>query len=482
MIPALRVLPRKLVPRSLAGQIACLLGIALLVAQLVNLALILNERQKLGLAQNEGPAITRFADMAGDLAAAGVEFHSALLHDSSHRGARFALAATSGIPAAARLPATEERLARALVQNGIAAAEVRAARETALPRRASARAGSTHADHHAMRMNMQVLRLAMRRPTGDWLIGQMMTPRRDPWFAARLVAATLLLYLIVLGPTIWLANRIARPLRNLTRAAESFGGRTDPAPVAAEGPADLRVAIQAFNAMNARVVGLIDEKDRMLGAIGHDLRTPLASLRIRIESIEADDERAAAVAKIEEMTAMLEDILVLARSGRAREEARAMDVAALAEAIVEEYADRGQPVRFVPTARAVADVQPILLRRALRNLIDNAVQYGGSADVTVEAGEDTIEVRVADSGPGIAPDQLDQVLQPFYRIEGSRNRATGGSGLGLAIARSVAESHGGTLRLAPAHPTGLIATLALTRRAADGSDGGMDEPRQTGGS
>jgi signal transduction histidine kinase len=454
-------------PRSLAAQIAWLLGIALLVAQLVNLALILNERQKLSLARNETPAVTRFADIASDLAAARPEFHAALLADASHRGARFEMAAGSGVAEAARLATTEERLTRALAQNGVPLSEVRAAHETA-PHRAGARG--------RRRRDVQILRLAVRRPGGEWLIGEMLTPRRDPWFAARLAAATLLLYLIVLAPTIWLATRIARPLRNLTRAAEGFGGRTDPAPVPAEGPADLRVAIAAFNAMNARVVGLIDEKDRMLGAIGHDLRTPLASLRIRIESMEPADERAAAVAKIEEMTAMLEDILVLARSGRAREETRTMDVAALAEAVVEEYGDRGQPVRFLPSPRAVGDVQPTLLRRALRNLIDNAVLYGGSAEVAVFARGDTIDLQVSDNGPGIVAAEMERVLQPFYRIEESRNRATGGSGLGLAIAKSVAESHGGTLRLAPASSTGLIATLALTRRPVNGSDRAMHTP------
>ena len=451
---------RRFLPRSLAGQMAVLLGIALLIAQLVNFGFILNERQKLSLAQNEGPAITRFTDLASDLATARPEFRAAVLADNSHRGARFELAAESGIADAARVRATEDRLARALAQSGIAVREVRAAVDTRRPEddaRGPRRGG------------VQFPRLAVQRPGGEWLVGRMATPRRDPWFAARLAAATLLLYLIVLGPTVWLAARIARPLRHLTRAAERFGGRTDPAPVVAAGPADLRVAIEAFNAMNARVVGLIDEKDRMLGAIGHDLRTPLASLRIRVESMEPDDERVAAVAKIEEMTAMLEDILVLARSGRAREDARAMDVAALAEAIVEEYADRGQPVRFLPSARQVLPVQPTLLRRALRNLIDNAVAYGGSADVSVRGTATAVEIRVADAGPGIPPDELDRVLQPFYRVEASRNRATGGSGLGLAIARSVAESHGGTLRLEPASPSGLIATLALTRPAADAS-------------
>lgn len=450
----------RLLPRSLAGQMALLLGFALLVAQLVNLALILNERQKLSLAQNESPAITRFADVAGDLAQARPEFRSAVLADNSHRGARFALVPASGIADADRRSASEERLTRALLQNGLPSGEVRVARYNRPQRSGFGR---------QTRPDSQVLQLALRRPQGDWLVARMGTPRRDPWFAARLTAATLLLYLIVLGPTVWLATRIARPLRNLTLAAEQFGGRTEPAAVEAAGPADLRTAIEAFNAMNSRVVGLLDEKDRMLGAIGHDLRTPLASLRIRVESMEPEEEREAAVTKIEEMTAMLEDILVLARSGRAREEARATDVSALAEAIVGDYAERACPVRFVDGARLIADVQPNLIRRALRNLIDNALVYGGNADVRVSASGPHVEISVADRGPGIAPGEMERVLQPFYRIEGSRNRATGGSGLGLAIARSIAESHGGKLRLSPARPTGLIATIVLTAPPRDGS-------------
>src|SRR5205085_4208357 len=152
-----------------------------------------------------------------------------------------------------------------------------------------------------------------------WLNGRIATPRPDPWLSARLGLATLLLYLIVLGATLFVAARLARPLRDLAAAAERFGGREAPPTVASRGPSDLRRAIDAFNAMNGRVVALLDEKDRMLGAIGHDLRTPLASLRIRAESVEDEEERAAMAATIAEMASMLEDIVVLARSGRARE-------------------------------------------------------------------------------------------------------------------------------------------------------------------
>lgn len=450
---------KRLLPRSLAGQMALLLGLALLIAQLVNFALILNERQKLSLAQNEGPAITRFAGVAADVTQAAPEFRADLIADNSHRGARFALAADSGIAAKDRDPAIETKLSDSLADLGLPASPVRAA------------IGGT-ADFGRDRgrsppSDMQVVRLAVQSADHVWLTGRILTPRRDPWLTARLGAATLLLYLIVLGATLWMTLRIVRPLRDLTRAAERFQGRADPIVVEPSGPDDLKLAIEAFNAMNRRVVTLIDEKDHMLGAIGHDLRTPLASLRIRIESMEPEQERDAAIAKIGAMTAMLEDILVLARSGRAREEMRRIDVSALVEAVTEDYIELDKPVTFEPSERQVLEVQPNLLRRALRNLIDNAVSYGGSALVGVMAVEGGIEIRVTDAGPGIAAEDLERVLQPFHRLEASRNRDTGGTGLGLAIAQSISESHGGRLRLAKAVPMGLVAAIFLPLAIVD---------------
>jgi signal transduction histidine kinase len=164
------------------------------------------------------------------------------------------------------------------------------------------------------------------------------------------------------------------------------------------------------------------------------------------------------------MNAMLEDILVLARSGRAREEARPVHLGALVEAVAEEFHDLGQEVTVDAVARVVAPVQPVLLRRAMRNLIDNALKYGGSARVTVTQSAEQATISVSDSGPGLAPEEMERVLEPFYRVEESRSRETGGSGLGLAIARAIAESHGGALRLANGNP-GLIATITLPKDA-----------------
>jgi signal transduction histidine kinase len=201
----------------------------------------------------------------------------------------------------------------------------------------------------------------------------------------------------------------------------------------------------------------------MLGAIGHDLRTPLASLRIRAENMGPDEERERLVATVEEMAATLEDILTLARTGRAREPVRPVDVAALADAVVEEFRELGRPVAFASSPRAVLSIQPNLLRRALRNLVDNAVAYAGSATVTVEERPGGIEIRIEDDGPGIPTDRLEEVLDPFRRLESSRNRDSGGAGLGLAIANAAALAHGGRLELSNRPGGGLRAALILPK-------------------
>ena len=167
------------------------------------------------------------------------------------------------------------------------------------------------------------------------------------------------------------------------------------------------------------------------------------------------------IATIEEMTAMLDDTLALARSGRAAEEVRTIDINALADAIVEESRALGEDAQFVETSHWTAPVQPNLLRRAIRNLIDNGVKYGGSVEVAVRGDETMVAIEVADRGPGIPDSELGNVQEPFVRLEASRNRETGGSGLGLALARGAAEAHGGRLELENRPGGGLLARILL---------------------
>jgi signal transduction histidine kinase len=213
--------------------------------------------------------------------------------------------------------------------------------------------------------------------------------------------------------------------------------------------------------MNERVVKLLEEKDRTLGAIGHDLRTPLASLRIRVESVEPEEDCDRMIATIEEMTAMLEDILTLARSGRSQEKFEATDVAELARSVADEYRELGKPVTFADDGPHTVNAQSNLLRRAIRNLIDNALTYGGAAEVEVQGDPAEVTIAVLDRGPGIPNAALQRVSGAFYRAEPSRNRETGGAGLGLSIAETVADAHGGKLILANRETGGLAATIVL---------------------
>ena len=432
---------------------AVLIGIALLLAQLASFAFLLAQRQQFNRAQIDTPAITRFTSTVGDFTQASTEFKALVLNDASRRGARYEhAAATSVADEYGRRDDTEDRLREALGSAGFQVRDVRAAIDPRPPERRTD--GRRHRPSQAILLSVQL-------PQGDWVNGRLPVPSPPPLITPQLILASLLLYLFVVSAAVMIALRLARPLGSLTRAADAFRGRNEPVIVTPSGPADLRNAIQAFNAMNRRVADLLDEKDRTLGAIGHDLRTPLASLRIRAESVEPEDDRERMIATIEEMTATLEDILTLARVGRSREAFERVDLSALTGSIAEEYRDLRMEVDFSADGPHLIEVQPNLIRRAIRNLVDNALKYAGSAKIEVGGG---VTIAVLDRGPGLPREELARASGAFYRAEPSRNRETGGAGLGLSIAKAIVDAHGGTLTLANREGGGLAATIALPAR------------------
>ncbi|MBA3940200.1 MAG: two-component sensor histidine kinase [Sphingopyxis sp.] len=277
-----------------------------------------------------------------------------------------------------------------------------------------------------------------------------------------LVWQTLSLYLLLLIPIMVIAYRAAAPLRDLTRAARGNPALRDTTPLEEEGPSDVRDLIAAFNAYRTRIATMLSDKDRMLGAVGHDLRTPLASLRVRVEGVDDDQLRDKMIASIDEMTAMLSDILALARSGAGTETQERIDLRALVGELAGDYREQGKDVSLGETAAAgVVFARPMLLRRALRNLVDNALAYGVRARLAVSTAEDAVRITVSDDGPGLTDAQIRTLIEPFARGEQSRNRATGGAGLGLSIAREIASGEGGTLTLRNRPGGGLDAVIAL---------------------
>jgi signal transduction histidine kinase len=461
---------RRFLPKSLIGQLALVMALALLVAQAINFGIVFSERTRAVRTQVEGPAVARIVGLAQRAAPLPAAQRPSLIDERGRRRGRYSFDAQPIVPA----QSSDERItARIRDQASDVGLQLRDARamvsddppppprfEPNEPRDARDRGPP---DRERM---SQTLRLSLQFQDGTWLNGRMFTPRPDPWIWLKLAASTLLIYLILLGAVVLIAIRLGRPLRDLTAAAKSFEGRGEAPQVEERGPADVRRALVAFNAMSERVSAMLDEKDRMLGAIGHDMRTPLASLRIRIESMEPAAERDKVIGTLEEMSAMLEETLALARAGRATEAVRPVDVNALADAVVEEFVTLGQPVEMEAGGRVVAEVQPNLLRRALRNLIENAVRHAGKATVSVRALGDRVALEVADNGPGIPEAELANVMEPFVRLEASRNRETGGSGLGLTLARSAAQAHRGRLELENRPEGGLIARIIVPARGA----------------
>ncbi len=436
----------RLWPGSLAGQLLLLIAIALFVAQAINFGLLLQERRTSRLAQLVTPAVTRIVDATERMAQGRGPV--------ADRGRVRRLSANPIAPGLPRQVAIE-----AGVRQGLADAGVRVGRIVTGVRPFT---GGRRRLRRPMSDNELVI--AIEQPGRGWLVQRLPWPRSDAYLIWRLIGQTLILYGIVLIPVLWITRRIARPLRALTLAAEGFTPGDPGIAVQEAGPRDIVALIAAFNALRLRVTAMLDEKDRMLGAIGHDLRTPLAALRVRIESVEDDTDRVKMADTIAEMNRTLDDILSLARLGRPSEPPTDVDLPALVDAVVEDFRDLDCDVRFIDSDRLTMRLRPSLMRRAIRNLIENAMKYGHSAEVRVEPRSDGVAIVVADQGPGIPDDRLADVFAPFTRLETSRNRETGGIGLGLALARAIVREAGGEIMLVNRAGGGLDATILLPRQ------------------
>ncbi|MEO6742857.1 MAG: ATP-binding protein [Caldimonas sp.] len=275
--------------------------------------------------------------------------------------------------------------------------------------------------------------------------------------------------LAVIAAAAWWGSRwLARPVGRLVEASSSLStalarGR-QPTPLDEMlGTREVRDAAVVFNRMAGQIKQHFDARGLMIAAISHDLRTPLTRMRMRLETSEVETTlRERCVADIREMNSLVDTVLEVFRSpgGASANAPSRVDVSALAQALVDDLVEQGAPVTC-HTEPAVTQVEPVALRRIVGNLVENAIRYGGSAAVEVARREGQVVIRIDDTGPGIPDDQLEAVLQPFHRLEGSRSRESGGTGLGLFIAKELAERQGGELRLSNREGGGLRAEVTL---------------------
>jgi len=262
----------------------------------------------------------------------------------------------------------------------------------------------------------------------------------------------------------FIASRVARPLYQLAASATQAarGGKAEHVPE--EGPDDVRLAAHAFNVMTDQVARTMARQRQLLSAVGHDLRTPITAMRISAEFIDDAEVRERLQKNLEELQDLTDAVLSAAR-GSGWEAMRKVDLSALIESVCADLEDMDKPVAWYSHEPAPLMCRPSEIRRATRNLIENAVAYGGKAEVHLTVTPEMYEIVVEDEGPGIADEDRERVFEPFVRLESSRSSETGGSGLGLTLVKAIAEGHGGSVTLQNRAGGGLRACLCLPRAA-----------------
>jgi signal transduction histidine kinase len=305
------------------------------------------------------------------------------------------------------------------------------------------------------------LQVAIPLADGQWLIFSTGLPAGGPAFSAQFLLSMAVTAIIILAVSVWAVRRVTAPLASLATAAERLGHDVNAPPLPEAGTTETRQAARAFNDMQMRLRSLIENRTRLLAAISHDLRTPLTLLRLRAETVENAQERGKMLSTIAEMDAMIGATLKFARDESASEPRRQTDLTALLQSVVDDMRDAGLPVCMEPKGSIIYECQPAALKRAIRNLLDNAVKYGKAGSADINTTSRTIEIDIDDEGPGIPEPELSRVLEPFYRLEESRSRETGGVGLGLAITQSIVQAHGGALKLSNRPAGGLRASMVL---------------------
>lgn len=470
----------RLLPQSLFGRLVAVLAGGLLVAQLLSAAINLAERENLLLTSGGMQQAQRIADVV-------------TLLDTMDAAERERIVAVLDVPplvlslhdapsaAGSGAPGDERPLAR-MYQAMLRATlgddrDVRV--ETAA--QADAVAAGKPWQRGPGRMHGPGMMGGMMGPDGGWAQGAIVlrtqvqlrdgrwayfdsaapaVPEGLPWR----LALTLVVLLVAVLALSYLAVRwVTRPLHVLATAADELGRDLHRPPLPETGPVEIRQAARAFNTMQARLARFIEDRTRILAAMSHDLKTPITRMRLRADLLDNEETRQRFEADLAQMQAMVQETLDFMRGLGGGETAQALDIDALLESLQADQQAMGREVRIAGRAAAPLAGVASLLKRCLSNLIDNAVLYGGRADIEVEDSAERLIVRVRDEGPGIAESELQNVFEPFYRLEGSRNRSTGGTGLGLTIARNIAQTHGGDIALTNRPQGGLEAMLTLPR-------------------
>lgn len=475
---------RRLWPQSLAGQLVVFLLTAIVLAQAVAFIVVTDERRVAVERTTRDQVVARTVDFARLVAESPVDLQNRMIRNASDRRLRFEISDTSLLDREAfdeRDSILERRIADEL---GPLAREVRVVYETeglggwfrgakkgepkiegkGPPGPGAGPRGPAFRDFVGLTISINLApgTVPGSASGGRWLNMRTVVRTQPPTFEGLALASVITTAAVLVIIVVFTVRRTTRPLRELAGAAERFGRGEVVAPLAEHGPSDVRQTVIAFNAMQDRLKRFVDDRTRMLAAISHDLRTPITSLRLRAEMVDDAETREAMMRTLADMQTMVEATLSFAKDEATAEATRTVDLAALLDSVCDDLAALGKDVIFSESDEKLAIAcRPTALGRALRNLIENAVNYGGCARVAVRRAGDAVIVEIDDDGLGIAEADQARVFEPFIRLETSRSKQTGGIGLGLSIARTIIHAHGGEIALANRPEGGLRATVQL---------------------
>lgn len=459
-------------PRSLFSQMAVAIALALTAAQGINILVLLNGQQLSQIGQMGSLAESFCLEALSDSLLRPEVFRPEHA-PGPRRDALMSLEVVPydlrGVKGLRRDPAMEDRIQSAFRDVGLRLDRVQAGSRFVL------RPGAPPPPEPADGVRppppppltpVETFVAVRTDPKGDWLRCRVTTVTEDRSINGRVILGTVMLYGLVLGSLLLFTRRLVMPLSRLSMAVTRVGLGQNTVPVPTNGPTEIGAVTEAFNDMNARITQMLLDKDAILGALGHDLRTPLTALRIQAENLDASRGRDRMIEAIDHLTHIVNGILDLSKIGANKEPAVPTDLSALITTIVEEFEDLGADVQLAAGPRSSAILRPHLFMRLVRNLIENAVKYGGAARISVAAAPKGTRITIDDQGPGIAPEVIERLLKPFERLDTSRNSATGGSGLGLTIAQMIAQVHGATLQFENRTEGGLRVSILLPMAGA----------------
>jgi len=308
-------------------------------------------------------------------------------------------------------------------------------------------------------------RILVHTAPAEWLVFTVAPqPHEGPFGAYTFpVAVVLLLGLPLAAITCWAARRVTAPLARLAEATARMCPPGAEQPIPEGGTDEIRQVARAFNTILGRLQKFVADRTGMLAAISHDLRTPLTRMRLRAELLSDEVMRAKMLKDIRAMDVMITSTLAYITQERSTEKPENIDLAALLQTMSDDFSDAGFDVAYVGPLHCAAACRPQALERALNNLIENAIKFGESATLVLDAASGTLVIDVEDDGPGIADAEKEDVLKPFYRSDSARSSEEGGVGLGLAIANTIVQRHGGTMELLDRQPHGLCVRVRIPR-------------------